>query len=194
MNEFCLKKVAHKQKGSILYNKKRCFVRNIYCHNCLNFSTTIQVELIYSIVKQQNVKFNVTSNCKVCHTKILGFFPPGETESREHSTKQLGTRLHCPRVGPILNDPISANVEKEKCAYQQFLVDWELEQGDHVTFNFALETFSIKKLNSKLDDVFCHLKYAAKVIVAFGFVIKNIEDSRCRFVYPQGKISLLEKN
>ena len=83
--------------------------------------------------------------------------------------------------------------KKEKCAYQQFLVDWKLEQGDHVTFNFALAPFSIKKLHSKLDDVIGHLKYAAKINVASGFVMKNIEDSSCRFAYPQGKNSMLEK-
>ena len=82
------------------------------------------------------------------------------------------------------------------------MVDWELEQGDHVTFNFASEIFSIEKLDSKLDDVFSLLEYASKVILAFGFVIKNIEDSRCRFVQGwrktinagEGKNSMLEKN
>ena len=45
-----------------------------------------------------------------------------------------------------------------------------------------------------MDGLLGHLKYAAKVNVAFGFVMENIEDSRCRFVYPPGKNSLLEKN
>ena len=44
-----------------------------------------------------------------------------------------------------------------------------------------------------LDDTLGHLKYAAKVNVVVGFVMENIEDSRCRFVYPQGKKSLLKK-
>ena len=172
---------------------KRRSVRIIYCQNCFNFSTAIQADLIYSIVKHQNVKLRVTSKCIVCHTEILGFVPPGEPKNREHSTKKLGTKLHCPRVGAFLNNPIGADTKNVPCAYQQFLFDWKLEQGDHVTFNFALESFSIEKLNSKLNDVFSHLKYAAKVNVAFGFVMKNIDDSRCRFVYPQGKNSMLGK-
>ena len=73
---------------------KQCSVRFIYCHNCFNFSTAIQAVLIYSIVKQQNVKLRVTSKCKVCHPEIFGFFPPGQPKNRENSTKKLGTRLH----------------------------------------------------------------------------------------------------
>ena len=68
-----------------------------------------------------------------------------------------------------------------------------MEQGDHVTFNFALEPFSIEKLISELVELLGHLKYAAKVNVAFRFVMENIEDSRCRLVYPQWKNKMLEK-
>ena len=68
-----------------------------------------------------------------------------------------------------------------------------MEQGNHVTFNFALEPFSIEKLISELVDLLGHLKYAAKVNVAFGFVMKKIEDSRCRLVHPQLKNKMLEK-
>ena len=56
-----------------------------------------------------------------------------------------------------------------------------MEQGDYVKFNLALEPFSIEKLNSKLNDVLGHLKYAANVKVASGFVIKisGLELSVC---------------
>ena len=172
--------------------QQRCSVRIIYCHNCSNFSTIIQSDLIYSFVKQQNVKLKVKR--KMCHTEILGFFPPAQPENRKHSTKKLGTGLHCQRAGPVRNNPIGADTKNVPCAYQQFLVDWKLEQADHVTFNFALEPFSFEKLNSMLDDTLGHLKYAAKVDVVVGFVMENIEDSRCRFVYPQGKKSLLKKH
>ena len=57
-----------------------------------------------------------------------------------------------------------------------------------------IRTFQYLKLNSKLDGLLGHLKYAAKINVFFGFVMENIEDSHCQFVYPPGKKSLLEKN
>ena len=40
--------------------RKRFSFRNIFCHNCFNFSTTTQVDLIYIIVKQQNVTLKVS--------------------------------------------------------------------------------------------------------------------------------------
>ena len=101
--------------------QQRCSVRIIYCHNCSNFSTIIQSDLIYSFVKQQNVKLKVKR--KMCHTEILGFFPPAQPENRKHSTKKLGTGLHCPRAGPFRNNPIGADTKNVPCAYQQFLVD-----------------------------------------------------------------------
>ena len=66
--------------------QQRCSVRNIYCHNCINFSTIIQADLIYSIVQQQNVELKV-KNVKCVTQKFLGFFPPAQPENRKHSTK-----------------------------------------------------------------------------------------------------------
>ena len=103
----------------------------------------------------------------------MGFFHNLKTGSIQQ--KKLGTRLHCPRAGPFCNNHIGEDTKNVPCAYQQFLVDSKLEQGDQVTFIFALEPFSIEKFNSKLDDLPGHLKYAAKVKVAFGFVMENNE-------------------
>ena len=76
----------------------------------------------------------------------------------------------------------------EKCSMCVSTYSGWLITGAKRSFNFSIE-----KLNSKLDDLLGHLKYAAEVNVAFSFVIKNIEDSCCRFVFAQGKNSLLEK-
>ena len=120
-----------KRKETFYTTKKRCSVPSIYCHNCFNFSTTTQVDLIYSIVKQQNVTPKVPEKWKVCHTEILGFFPPERSKNREHLTKKLGTRLHCPHVCPFLNNPIGVDTKIVPCVYQHILVGWKLEQGDH---------------------------------------------------------------
>ena len=46
---------TQRERKPSIQQRKRCSVPNIYCHNCFNFSTTTQVDLIYSVVKQQNV-------------------------------------------------------------------------------------------------------------------------------------------
>ena len=49
-------------------------------------------------------------------------------------------------------------------------------------------------LNNKLDYVFKELKCAAKVNIAFGFVLKNNEDGMCRYFYAHEYNTVLEKS
>ena len=46
----------------------------------------------------------------------------------------------------------------------------------------------------KLDVVFDSLKYAAKLILAFGFVITNVEDESCRYYFEHEKTKVLERS
>ena len=59
---------------------------------------------------------------------------------------------------------------------QQFLVDSDLERARHKVFNYAVETLNETIVNEKIDKFFNNLKCAAKVNLAFGFIVKNIED------------------
>ena len=43
-------------------------------------------------------------------------------------------------------------------------------------------------LNMKLDTVFEKFKFAAKLNVAFGLVLRNVEDGSCRCYYALEKI------
>ena len=54
-----------------------------------------------------------------------------------------------------------------------------MENGRHRLFIFAMSSFDISLLNDKPDYVFKELKCAAKVNLAFGFVLKNVEDGSC---------------
>ena len=49
-------------------------------------------------------------------------------------------------------------------------------------------------LNKKLNLVFDGLKCAAKSSVVFSFVLKNVEDSSCRYYYAHGKNTLMERS
>ena len=75
----------------------------------------------------------------------------------------------------------SSREKLESCKH--FLTDTEIENGRHRVFNFAMSSFDMSVLNDKLDYVFKQLKYAAKVNLAFGFVLKNIEDGMYRYFY-----------
>ena len=64
---------------------------------------------------------------------------------------------------------------------KHFLTDTEMKNRRHRVFNFAMSSLDITLLNDKLDYVFKELKCAARVNLAFGFVLKNIEDGMCRY-------------
>ena len=49
-------------------------------------------------------------------------------------------------------------------------------------------------LNDKLDYVFKELKCAAKVYLAFVFVLKNTEDGMCRYFYAHENNAIMEKS
>ena len=68
------------------------------------------------------------------------------------------------------------NLREELESCKHFLTDTEMENGRHRLFNFAMSFFDISSLNDKLDYVFKELKCAAKINLAFGFVLKNFED------------------
>ena len=68
-----------------------------------------------------------------------------------------------------------------------------MESGRHRVFNFAMSSFDMSLLNDKLDYVFKELKCAAKVNLAFAFVLKNIVDELCRYLYPHENNTIMER-
>ena len=78
-------------------------------------------------------------------------------------------------------DDQSLREELESCKH--FLTDTEMEIGRHRVYNFGMSSFHISLLNNKVDYVFKELKCIAKINLAFGFVLKNIEDGMCRYFY-----------
>ena len=101
------------------------------------------------------------------------------TQNTQHRT-QIGFALSNIDVEDIVRDVDDRQLKEELETCKHFLTDTETEIGRHRVFNFALSSFDISLLNDKLDYVFKELKCAAKVNLAFGFVLKNIEDEMCR--------------
>ena len=67
-------------------------------------------------------------------------------------------------------------------------------KGRHFVFNFAILSFNNSICNEKLNHVFNHFKYAAKANLAFGFVLKNIEDGLCRYFYAHENNIVMERS
>ena len=89
-------------------------------------------------------------------------------------------------------DDQSLREELESC--KNFLTDTQMENGRHRVFNFAISYFDISLLNYKLEYVFKELKCAAKVNLAFKFVLKNLEVGMCRCFYAHENNTILERS
>ncbi len=57
-----------------------------------------------------------------------------------------------------------------------------------------MSTFDNSLINKKFASVFKGLKCAAKVNLAFGFVLKNVEDGLCRYFYAHENNTLMERS
>ena len=88
-------------------------------------------------------------------------------------------------------DDQSLREEMESCKH--FLTDTEMEIGRHRVFNFGMSSFDMSLLNDKLDYVFKERKCAAKVNLAFRFVLKNFEDGMCRYFYAHENKTIMER-
>ena len=82
--------------------------------------------------------------------------------------------------------------ELESCKH--FLTDTEIENGRHRVFNFAMSSSDMTLLNDKMDYVIKELDCAAKVNLAFGFVLKNVEDGLSRYFYAHDNNTVMERS
>ena len=85
------------------------------------------------------------------------------------------------------------SLREELESFKHFSTETEMENGRQKEFNFAMSSFDISLLNDKLEYVFKELKCAAKVNLAFGFVLKNIEDGLCRYFYAHENNTIMER-
>ena len=165
-------------KQNLSVHKKSCYVGTLFCSKCPNFSTKSQNDFNYHIAKKHGATKPAVAHIRmICKDKFIGFYPLRQHKSQVHGHNIKTSDDSSPLLEGIDDD----SLKEELRACQHFLVDSQLEKGRQRVFNFALDSFSAEKINSKLDYVFQQLKCAAKINLAFGFVLKNIEDASCRY-------------
>ena len=154
----------------------RCSGGTLYCPKCPNFFTKLRDDLTYHIAKKHSVpRPSITYKSKLCHADFPGFYAFRQHENTQHGT-QIGFGANNIDVEDLVGDVDDQSLTEELESCIHFLTDTEMENGRHRVFNFAMSSFDMSLLNDKLDYVFKELKCAAKVNLAFGFVLKNVED------------------
>ena len=167
-------------RNNIVGHWKRCSAATLYCTHCPNFSTKSQSDLNYHIPKKHSApKPNITFKCKLCYEEFPGLYALRQHRNTQHGL-QIESEIRDVDVKHILGDVEDHRLREELPSCQHLLVGSELERARHEVFNYAVETLNKTIVNEKLDRFFTNLKCAAKVNLAFGFVLKNIEDGGFR--------------
>ena len=167
-------------RNNIFLLKKTCSAGILYCTQCPNFSASSQDGLNYHIAKKHSVpRLSITYKCKLFHAEFPGFYALRQHRNTQHGT-QFGFGASNTNVEDIVGDVDDQSLREELESCKHFLTDTGMENGRHRVFNFAMLSFNISLLNDKVDHVFKELKYAAKVNIAFGFILKDIEGGMCR--------------
>ena len=107
---------------------------------------------------------------------------------------QIGSGTRDVDVEHIVGDVGDQRLREELRSCQHFLVDSELERARHKVFNYAVETLNETIVNKKHDYFFNNSKCAAKVNLAFGFILKNIEDGGFSYFYAHENNTLLDRS
>ena len=97
-------------------------------------------------------------------------------------------------VEHIVGDVEDQSLREEVRSCQHFLVDSKLEMARHKVFTYAVETLNETVVNEKFDHFFNKSIYAAKVNLAFGLILKNIEDGAFRYFYAHENNTLLDRS
>ena len=179
-------------KLNLARHKKTCSAGTLYCIQCSNFSTKSQNDLNYHIAKKHSApKPDVTFKCNFCYQKFPRFYALRQDKNTQHGM-QIGSGARDVVVENIIGDVDNQSLREELECCKHFLTDTEMENGRHRVFKFAMSFFDIPLLNNKLDYVIKELKCAAKNNLAFGFVLKNDEDGKCRYFYAHENNTIME--
>ena len=175
-------------------HKSRCSGGTLYCTQCPNFSTKSGDDLNYHIAKQQSAAGpSITYKCKLCHAEFPGFNTLRQHKSIQHGT-QIGFGASIIYVEDIVGDVDDQSLREEIPSCRHFLVDSELQKGRRSVFNFAVNNLTAQVIEKKLDRVLDKLKCVAKLDLALGFVLKNIEDGKFRYFYAHENNTLMEQS
>ena len=179
--------------NNFVWHKKSCSAGTLYWTQCPKFSTKSQDDLNYHIAKSTAPRNLMSTSSVNFVIKRFQDFTLYVNRSTQHAM-QVRSRTRNVNLEHAVGDVEDHRLREELRSCQNFLVDSELESVRHEVFNYAVETLNETIMNEKLDHFFNNLKCAPKVNLAFGFILKNIEDwgfryfLRTREQYPAGSI------
>ena len=138
-------------------------------------------------------KLDVIFKCKLCFQEFPRFYAVRQHRNTQHGM-QIGSGTRDVNLERIVGDVEDHNLREGLRSCQHFLVGPELERARHKVFIYAVETLNEAIVNIKLDLFLNNLKCAAKVNLAFGFILKSIENGGSRYFYAHENNTLLDRS
>ena len=180
-------------KLNLARHKKRCSVATLYCTQCPNFSTKSQSDLNdHTAKKNSGPEPDVTFKCKLCFQEFPGFYALRQHRNTQHGM-QIGSGTRDVDVEHIVGDVEYHRLREELRSCQHFLVDSELERARR-SIQLCYREPKRRNCRRKVGHFFNNLKCAAKVNLAFGFILKNIENGGFRYSYAHENNSLMDRS
>ena len=173
----CNKLVA---KLNMARHKKSCDSGGLSCPKCRNFYTKKKEYLNDHLAKHHAPKdIKLSTVCTVCLEEFPSFYSLQQHKRRKNGTSTKVGIKSSEKLKEVLEseelDQNNEQLQQELSACQHFFEDMEMENGRHRVFNFKLSKLDPNEINDKLKEVLEKLNCAAKVNLAFGFILRNVD-------------------
>ena len=122
-------------------------------------------------------KLVVTFKCKPCYQELSGFYVLRQLKNTQH---RFPNKTANDELDVNFNEVDDMNLKEKLRSSQHFLVDSELERARHKVFSYVMQIRNETVVNEKLEQFFNESICAAKVNLAFGVILKNVEDGMFR--------------
>ena len=135
--------------------------------------------------KHDQASLKQSTVCPSCEQEFLIYYSLQQHRRKEQEEKQRKPSDTVADLTKIVGEEgeDSEKLKEELSACQHFLVDTEMENGRHKVFNFQMSKFDTKIINKKFEEVFNKLDSAAKINIALGLVLRNIETGEYQYFY-----------
>ena len=121
----------------------------------------------------------LSNACTVCLEEFPSFYSLQQHKRRTHGTStKVGTKSSKKLKEVLESEELDQNneqLQQELSACQHFFDNTEMENRRHRVFNFKLSKLDPNEINDNVKEVFEKLNCAAKVNLALGFILHNVD-------------------
>ena len=166
--------------------KQCCHSGTLFCPKRPDFSTKKKEDMKNHIAKHHAPKdTKLSTMCTLCLEEFPSFHSLQQHKKRKHgNSTKVGTKSS-EKLKEVLEseelEKDNEQLQQELNACQHFFRDTEMENGRHQVFNLKLSELDPHEINKKLKEVFEKLNCAAKVNLALGFILRNVDTDEYRY-------------